>query len=297
MKKQTVVAVVSLILSAAAFDAATAQSSGDRLPEQVRQNSQLMVEYGVPEEPAMQMVQAMVQQQVREENIVRAQQMVMNAHRQDLPVEPMISKAMEGLAKGVPSENVLQAMEQVQNRYSVASRHAAQLTAEPADRQRLRNMIADCLTAGIRNEDLDRIMEQLQQRSRQMSRNQAQAYALSVMQNTRTMARMSVRSSAAADVVCAALQNRYSTREMNQLHQQFMRQSQTNSPDQLAAQYARAIAGGERGGNLGKADSGSSAAGGSHSAGGAAGSGGGPGGGNSGGGGSGGPGGSGGHGK
>jgi hypothetical protein len=189
----------------------------------------------------------------------------------------MISKAMEGLAKGVPAEKTLQAMERVQNRYSIASRNAKNLTADKARQTQLRNMIADGLAAGIREDDLDRIMEQLQERTRQMSRNKADEHALATMQNTRTMARLAVQSSSVADVVCAALQNRYSTREMQQLHEQFVHQSHQVSSNRIANQFARAIADGQRGGRLGQSGSGSQTAGGNAS-GGAGGQGGGSGG-------------------
>ncbi|KPJ79004.1 MAG: hypothetical protein AMJ54_00655 [Deltaproteobacteria bacterium SG8_13] len=256
MKKQMIIFTVSVFLSFPVFSAETTQPPQNSLTEQVRQNTRLMIRAGVPEEQAVQMVQTMERQQVREEQIVRAQQMVMNANKQGLPVGPMISKAMEGLAKGVSTENTLEAMEQVADRYSLASRHARQLAADEARQEQLRDMIADCLAAGIRDRDLDRIMEQLQQRSRQMSRSQTEEYALATMQNTRTMARMAVKSSVAADVVCAALQNRYTTREMQQLHEQFIHQSRQASPNQVATAYARAISGGDRGGSLGQSGSG-----------------------------------------
>ena len=279
MKKQLIVFIVSVFLSFPVFSAEAQQPPDNPLAEKLRQNTQQMIRAGIPEDQAMQMVQTMQRQQVREQYIVSAQQMIMAAHSQGLPVGPMIDKAMEGLAKGVSAEKTLQAMERVQHRYSIASRHAEQLTSNQARREQLRDMIADSLAAGIRSGDLDRIMENLQQRTRQMSRNQAEEYALVTMQNTRTMARLSVQSSDAADVVCAALQNRYTTREMQQLHEQFMHQSRQASPNRLANQYARAIAGGERGGNLGQSGSGSQSSGGAGGQGGSSGSSGGPGGG------------------
>ena len=251
MQKQMIVLIVSVFLSFPVFSAETQQPPDNLLIERVRQNTRQMIRAGVPEDQAMQLIQTMERQQVREEHIIQAQQMVMTAHNQGLPVGPMINKAMEGLAKGVATEETLQAMEKVQNRYSIASRHAMQITANEARREQLRDMIADGLAAGIGNKDLDRIMEQLQQRTRQMSQNQTEEYALATMQNTRTMARLAVNSSAAADVVCAALQNQYSTREMQQLHKQFMLQSRQASPNRVANQYARAIAAGHRGGSLG----------------------------------------------
>jgi hypothetical protein len=277
MKKEVIVLIVSVFLSFPAFSAETSQPPDNSLNEQVQQNTSAMIRDGVPEDQAKQMVRTMQRQQVREENIVRAQQMVMAAHKKGLPVGPMISKAMEGLAKGVPAEKTLQAMERVQNRYSIASRNAKNLTADKARQTQLRNMIADGLAAGIREDDLDRIMEQLQERTRQMSRNKADEHALATMQNTRTMARLAVQSSSVADVVCAALQNRYSTREMQQLHEQFVHQSHQVSSNRIANQFARAIADGQRGGRLGQSGSGSQTAGGNAS-GGAGGQGGGSGG-------------------
>jgi hypothetical protein len=216
-----------------------------------------MVSVGIPQDQVLQMVRTMNRNRFSNQNMIRAQKTVMETQAKGLPAEPVMNKAMEGLAKNVSEENIVRAMEQVQQRYAIANRHAKQFTENKAGQQQLRNTVADCLSAGINNADLDRIMTQLQQQTRQMTNNQTETYALTTMQTTRTMARMGVQSASAAAVVCEALQNRYSVQEMNQLNQQFMSQAMNMSPNRVANQYAQAIAKGQRGESLGRGGSGS----------------------------------------
>jgi hypothetical protein len=261
MKKPTAVlsiliVTIFLLLSNSLHADEIDRQLGTAVSETVRENIRQMVSVGIPEAQALQMVRTMARNRFSEQNMIRAQKTVIETQAKGLPVEPVMNKAMEGLAKGVAADNIVRAMEQVQQRYAIASRHAAAITENEPQRQRLRNTVADCLSAGITNGDLNRLMTQLQQQTRQLARNQIDAYALATLQAARTMARMSVASTAATDVVCQALRQRYTAQEMRQLNQQFMAQAMDMSPNRVANQYAQAIAKGQRGDSLGKSGAG-----------------------------------------
>jgi hypothetical protein len=57
------------------------------------------------------MLTQMVQNRYQKQNIIRAQQIVADTAKAGLPTEPVMSKAMEGMAKHASQNQVILAME------------------------------------------------------------------------------------------------------------------------------------------------------------------------------------------
>jgi uncharacterized protein YoaH (UPF0181 family) len=254
------------------------------LSEQARQSVELQVRemsaQGVPEAQAREMLTQMVRSRFQEQNRVRAQQVVMEAARAGLPTEPVMSKAMEGMAKQVREQNVVAAMETVRDRYAHANRTARSLTDDAAVAGALTGFIADSMAAGMTSEDVEAVAAQLQARTqnRQETRNRAEdeQLAIQTLQTVRTTARLGMPSSDVSDIVCQALRNQYTYREMNQLRHRFANQAaQGATGKQIAGRHAASIG---KGGNSGDSGAGGSGGGSGGSGGGAGGSGGGSGG-------------------
>ncbi len=241
--------------------------------ESVEQQTRAMSALGIPEAQAQKMLTQMVRNRFQKQNIVRAQQTVMAAAKAGLPPEPVMSKAMEGMAKQAKEQQVIAAMETVRSRYANANRLAKSLSDDKKSVDTMTKAVADSLAAGMKTEDMEAVMAQLQVRvqSRQQTRNKAEDVELAIqtMQTTRTMARLGVHSSDVSDTLCQALQNRYTHQEMNQLRHQIAKQAHQASAQQIASRHAGSIG---KGGNMGP---GNSSAGGSGSGGGGSGSGGG----------------------
>ncbi|MBC2710316.1 MAG: hypothetical protein HGJ94_04750 [Desulfosarcina sp.] len=251
-------------------------ADGTDLPIQVRDQIETqtreMSAVGVPTDAARNMLTMMHQNRFRAEDIVQAQQVVMNCAKAGLPTEPVMSKAMEGMAKQAKGQSVVSAMEAVRSRHSYGYRMAKALSDDKKSTDTMARAIADSMAARMAVQDMDAIMAQLQIQTRQQTRNQAENLSLQTMQTVRTMARMGVHSADVSDTLCQALQNRYTWREMKQLRHQIAKQTHQASPQQIASQHAGAIGKGGNANNSGGDGSGSGA-GGSGSGSGAGGSG------------------------
>ena len=248
---------------------------------QARENVQVqtreMSALGIPEAQAQIMLTLMVRNNFAEQNMVRARQVVMDAARAGLPTEPVMSKAMEGMAKQAGEQQIIAAMETVRNRYAYAEQMARSLATEKKSVEAIRSAIADSLAAGMQTTNLEAVRTQLQARTqtRQQARDRAEDEALAVqtMQTIRTMARLGVDSSEVADLLNQALRNAYTHREMEQLRQQIATRSSQESPQEITSRHADSIGRSDGEGQAGGTGSGSSGSGGSSSGGNSGGSG------------------------
>ncbi len=217
----------------------------DALPEntslQIRNNTRQMVQTGISQDDATQLTRAMLQHRFQERHIIQAQNTLMETMQSGLPVEPVMNKAFEGMAKNQPDERIVQAMKMTQSRYAYAYRKARELTTDEETQNRLGLSIAQGMGAGLQDKDMEPVMAQLQTRIRQMSQNQADELCLQTFLTARVMARLGVDPDNVSDVVCQALQNQFTAREMQQLGSNFNSQSQQMSPNQLANQFAQKI--------------------------------------------------------
>jgi len=290
MKKIWLVVLMSCLLAGTVL-ADEPVSLSQQAMQSVQQQSREMSSVGIPEAQAQQMLTQMVQNQFQEQNRIRAQQIVMNAAKTGLPTEPVMSKAMEGMAKQAQEQQVIRAMETVRSRYAYANRLAKTLSEDKANIDNLTHSIADSMAAGMKSRDMDAVVNQLQTQSRQQtatrSRAEADQLEIQTVQTIRTMARMGYDSSKISSTVGQALRNQYTHQQMKQLRTRIAKQAHQELGRLVATQHAGSIGKGSNAGSAGGSGAGSgSGPGGSGSGGGSGG--GGSGGGGSGGGGSGG---------
>lgn len=247
------------------------QQTLQRVEQQTREMSAL----GIPESQAQEMLTRMVQNRFQEQNRTRARQIVMNAAKAGLPTEPVMSKAMEGMAKQVKEQQVIRAMEVVSSRYAYANRLAKTLSEDKATIDTLTHSIADSMAAGMKSRDMDVMMHQLQTRSRQQtatrSRVETDLLAIQTLQTIRTMARRGYDSSKVASTVGQALRDQYTYQEMKQLRANIAQQAHQEKVQSAASRHAGSLGKGSDSGNAG----GSGGTGGSAGGGGSGGSGGG----------------------
>ena len=229
--------------------AADNQPLSNQTQQKIQQMTQEMSALGIPEAQAQKMLTRMHQNRFQQQNIVRAQQTVMDAAKESLPTEPIMNKAMEGMVKKVQEQQVIRAMETVRNRHQYAYRMAKSLSADEETTEKMANTITDCLTAGMSVQDMDRIAARLTIQTRQQTKNQAEGLSLQTMQTVRTMARLGAANTDVSDSICLALQHQYTSQQMKQLRHNFSIGAQQTSARQLAHQYASSIEKGETPGN------------------------------------------------
>ena len=180
----------------------------------------------------------------------------METMQSGLPVDPVMNKAFEGMAKNKPDETIVQAMKKTQSRYAYAYRKAQDVTTDEESQNTLGQSIAQGMGAGLQDQDIERVMAQLQTRTRQMSQKKADELCLQTFQTARVMARLGVDPDNVSDVVSQALQNQFTAKKMRQLGVNFSNQSQQTSPNQLANQFAQQLGQGQNKGNSGSSNKG-----------------------------------------
>ena len=277
---------VVLFMEASAALADPVSQSLAALPAAVQDRTREMMRAGVSAEDAFQLVRGMHAQAFSEEQMLRAQSVVLEARREELPARPVINKALEGMAKQVPPERILQAMEDVRSRYSFAFGLARPLAARQDQAGRLGNLLAEALAAGLSRQSATDIMARLRERSGQMPPGEIVELAAASLGMARDMARLGVAPGTASEVVTAALSKGFSAHDVNAMHQSLMSQSQSHSPQAVAQGFAAAVQQGQapqgagHGGSMGAGSggagggSGAGAAGGGSAGGGSGGSGG-----------------------
>lgn len=218
---------------------------------------------GIPGGQARQMLLQMVQNHYPEQTWRQAAQVVMDAAKTGLPTDPVVSKAMEGMAKQIDAQQILAAMEMVRDRYAVAGRLATSIVGDRKAKVNLTVVIADSLAAGMLAEDMDAIMAQLH--VRQAARGGNDGLALKVVQTARGMARLGMKSDVVAELLGHALRQGYTGDQIEQLCAQTRRAVHGESALQMADPHSAGK--GNAAGNTG-AGSGNGAGGGGASDGG-----------------------------
>jgi hypothetical protein len=246
MKKLLIIILGSCLCSSLVFGDEVDRRLSTIGNEQIRVHTQAMINAGIPGDEAIKMTRLMIQNNYKDQNILRAQKIMIDTVEDGLPDKPVMNKAYEGIAKNVQEDRVVEAMEKTRTRYSVAYRYARSIAQNPDRANEIGTTIAEGLTAGIHNTDVHQIMERLQNRTRQKTENNTEAYAEEIFLSLRDMARRSVISKIATDVVCKALDHQYSVQDIKQMRQSFISRSMNIDPTILATQYGYDIEHGVR---------------------------------------------------
>ncbi|MRR36951.1 hypothetical protein EG829_20270, partial [bacterium] len=229
-----------LFLSSVVFADAVEQGL-TRMPIAIRDRTRAMIQKGVPGEDAIRLVQAMNAGRFREEQILKAQAILLEALGSGLPAKPIINKALEGMAKQVPPDRTVQAMEAVRARYGFAFDRARAVARTPEQIERLGTLLAESLAAGLKEQDASRIMRQIQELSPKMDQSRMDELAAACMAMARDMSRLGVSSDMSSQVIVSALSNGLSAASIAGMSQSLADQSQTHSAQALAEGLAHGM--------------------------------------------------------
>ncbi len=207
----------------------------------LQKSTQEMVRAGIPAQDAIAMTSSMIQARFSRQEIQQAQHVVVKAHQKGLPVEPVISKALEGVAKQVPPRSIIRAMTRVTSRYAYAFQQASRLSTQKADIERLGKLIAAGLAAGMTHRDVNKMVGRLHNEARHLSREDRRSLATNALVTARDMARQGVTSAHAAQVVDRALQKGFKAHDMQALHESFLSRAATMPADQVARSFSKSM--------------------------------------------------------
>jgi hypothetical protein len=239
------VAVATVILVLLFATAALGDAVGDGLPadapQAVKVSARQAVQNGLQQDNVVKITRAMLQNKFDEQQIQLAHALMIEAKNSGMPVQPLMNKAFEGMAKSVPPSLIVGAMETVQSRNAFAFQRAARLTHDKSRVENLGRTLAAGLVAGLSEQDADKITEMVQQRAGSMNSEQAYNLAMESYQTARDVSRLGVSSQAVTNMVTRALDKGFNHEDMRAMRSSFMMQAQHAEPQNLARGYASAI--------------------------------------------------------
>ena len=120
MKKIVLAAFAFLMCASMSFADQVDEGLPDTATMELKAGTRKMIRAGIESEDAIRMTRAMLEYLFSNENILRAQEIIVKAQNEGLPVEPIINKSYEGMAKRIQQDNIIMAMEKVASRYAFA---------------------------------------------------------------------------------------------------------------------------------------------------------------------------------
>ena len=229
-----------------------------------------LTQAGIRPEEAASLIQAMRRARFSEEQMLRVGEQLASDGGPADAAAPVLAKIHEGIAKGIPPETILTATARVRDRYRLAERLALRLA--PTRDDRLTATLADCLAAGLTEQEAMRITASLHTRTRDMSDPQTRSLMIQTLLTAKTMVRQNVSSGTTAELIGTALARGYGSEEMQTLRHA-VESSSNADMEATARRFGEAInrgagAGqlqsglGEGSGNRGEAGSGGGSGGG-----------------------------------
>jgi uncharacterized membrane protein YgcG len=213
---------------------------------EVKEKTRQMVRAGIDLGKAMTMTRSMLQNRFRQKNIIRSQEIVIQAQKEGLPVEPILNKALEGMAKRIQQETIIRAMERVMSRYAFAFKKASEIAESADQRNMIMEQVAECASAGMTEYDINRLMYQLKYRLKEGSTDDPIDLTIETFKAVKDMARLRVPSIVGADLAIEALKHRYGSQNMAMMRKWFLKHTEDNSSNLVANVYFDTIRQGKR---------------------------------------------------
>jgi hypothetical protein len=233
--------LLSLMFASTAFGDQTDDSLPPDAPQTVKASTRQAIQSGLAQEEVVRLTQAMLQNKFDEQQIQVAHALMIQAHNSGMPVQPLMNKAFEGMAKGVDPSRIVGAMETVQLRNSLAYRNAAQLSGNKSRIANLGRALSAALAAGFSKEDADKLTQMNRQQAKSMPSDEAYSLALECFKTARDVSRLGVSSQAVTNMLAGALSQGFNHQNMRAMRYAFMAQAQQSEPQKLANRYATAI--------------------------------------------------------
>jgi hypothetical protein len=210
-------------------------------PPEIKASARQAIQNGLDPKNVVKLTRSMLQNKFDEQQVQLAHTLMIKAKNSNMPVQPLMNKAFEGMAKNVPPPLIVSAMERVQSRNEFAFQRAARLSRSKSQTANLGRALSDALAAGFSKEDADKITQLLQQRSQSMKSDKAHSLALECYNTARDVSRLGVTSPAVANMLAGALNKGFSHQDMLAMRSAFMTQAQQSQPQNLARSYSAAI--------------------------------------------------------
>lgn len=203
-----------------------AASESDLWSPTLQANVDRLVKNGIPKDEITSITQSMVKARFTEETIIGLQNTVMQAFAHGVPIAPVNSKILEGIAKHAPPSSIVLATERITARYIQSSGLAAQLTEENEQKTQWGEFIATGNAAGLAFQDVEKILQQLQTRKNEKYFN---SLTTETLVTARDMSRQSVPPESLTEIISLAITKGFNAEQMRELNRSFSILTQQNS--------------------------------------------------------------------
>jgi hypothetical protein len=193
------------------------------------------------QENVVKLTRAMLQSKFNEQQIQLSHALMIEAKNSGMPVQPLMNKAFEGMAKSVSPPLIVGAMETVQSRNAFSYQRAARFAKNKSHTANLGRALSAALAAGFSKEDADKITNMLQQRAKSMKTDQAYSLALECFKTARDISRLGVSSQSVTNMLAGALNKGFNHQDMHAMRSAFMTQARQSQPQNLVRSYSAAI--------------------------------------------------------
>jgi len=248
-RKNTICGFVVAFLVVFFATAALCDEIDGRLPtdssQAVKTSTRQAIQNGLEKGSVIKITRAMLENKFNEQQIKLVHSLMIETKNRDMPTQPLMNKAFEGMAKNVDSSLIVGAMETVQSRNAFAHQSAAKLSKDKFQTVNLGHTLSAALTAGFSTEDADKVTRMLQQRAKSMKSDKAYSLSLECFKTIRDISRLRVTSQAVTNMLVAALTKGFDHQEMHAMRSAFMTKAHQSQPQNLAQSYSAAIQAGK----------------------------------------------------
>ncbi len=241
MKIKLLLFLFILLNSAAAFCGDIEINLPNTATQPIISSTKAVIASGINSNDVIDLTNRMLEHNFSEEDQLEVHQILINSQKENIPIEPIINKANEGIAKKIASKNIIQAIKKVQNRHVFASKQAKIITEDKNEADFLSNTIVEGLSAGINDNDINKTVQVLRQKTKHLNKAQVKELSIETFQTTKFMARLGVGSPDATEIVCEGLKQGYSARDFNKLRSFFQIEVQRGNPSVIAEKYRKRI--------------------------------------------------------
>ena len=196
----------------------------------------ILARSGVNHEDAVQLATLFYSAGFSETQMAKAQHILSLSSLDHLPTEPIIAKALEGKAKHIEPDGILEAMERVRQRQLFALAQAKKLAWDDDNIRPLTIEFTSTLAAGISRNDLESLIDFLHHEKGRFKAQKIDEVAVESCAVLRDLARMSLPSSDALRAVVIALQEGQSN-GIHALHKALHQASGNQSAESILTDY------------------------------------------------------------
>ena len=245
MKRMVLIFI--LLLTTTAY--AGAPQEGDSAAMlQFKNVEKQLVRQGEPEDEAVALIQAMNRAHFTVEQMTQAANQLQSGGEPGITAEAVREKINEGIVKRIPPETILQATARVKSRFEFAMNLAGQL--DNKNQAQLGKTLADCLSAGLTEEDARSIAASLQTRTQNYDADASLPnLKMETMYTVRDLARQGVNSATTTGLIGAALAQGYGVGAMRTLRES-LRNTETDNIEGMTRKFASAVAHGVKADDL-----------------------------------------------